>query len=183
MGKFGDAGIGVSQEGDQQADPADLGGFNSDDGDGFVHGPSLLKSFRPGFGFYEPVRNGGRRRVAKFREIHDFGGARDKKFVSPFLKHAEEIFQAAREGGLDDCDLAILVGRDGGIHMLAGIDWELDPLRRHHGASAAYRISRTAGGVRVEARSADESCLLQTTQPVRLMPAMLPDFPQYLTVH
>lgn len=99
------------------------------------------------------------------------------------MKHAEEIFLAAREGGPDDCEMSILVSRDGSIHMLAGADWELEPLRMHHGARAAYRISRKAGGVRLEARSADGSCLLQTRQPARLMPAMLPDFPQYLTIH
>jgi hypothetical protein len=102
--------------------------------------------------------------------------------VSPFLKHAEEIFLAAREGGLDDCDTSILVSRDGSIHMLSGADWELEPLRIDHGARAAYRISRKAGEVRLEARSADESCLLQTRPPARRMPAMPPDFPQYLTI-
>jgi hypothetical protein len=114
--------------------------------------------------------------------IHDSGGARDKNFVSPFLKHAEEIFQTAKEGGLDDCEMSILVSREGNIHMLAGADWELEPLRRHHGARAAYRISRKSGGVRLEARSADESCLLQTRRPTRLLPALMPDFPQYLTI-
>jgi hypothetical protein len=103
--------------------------------------------------------------------------------VSPFLRHAEEIFLAAREGGPEDCEMSILVSRDGNIHMLAGSEWELEPLRLYHGARAAYRISRKAGGVRLEARSADESCLLQTKQPRSLTPAMLPDFPQYLTIH
>jgi hypothetical protein len=114
--------------------------------------------------------------------IHDFVRARDKRFVSPFLKHAEEIFLAAREGGADDCEMSILVSRDGGIHMLCGADWELEPLRIDHGARAAYRISRRAGGVRLEARSADESCLLQSKPRARLTAAMAPDFPQYLTI-
>lgn len=98
------------------------------------------------------------------------------------MKHAEEIFLAAREGGLDDCEMSILVSRDGGIHMLPAADWELEPLRLHHGARAAYRISRKAGGVRLEARSADESCLLQTKPPAGRAPAMPLDFPQYLTI-
>ena len=102
--------------------------------------------------------------------------------MSPFLKHAEEIFRAAQEGGPDDCEMSILVSRDGGIHMLAGDDWGLEPLRMHHGARAAYHISRKAGGVRVEARSADESCLMEKRQPAHRLPAMPPDFPQYLTI-
>ncbi|HEV3198655.1 MAG TPA: hypothetical protein VGZ73_12120 [Bryobacteraceae bacterium] len=102
--------------------------------------------------------------------------------MSPFLKHAEEIFLAAREGGPDDCEMSILVNRDGGIHMLSGADWELEPLRIDHGARAAYRISRRDGRVRMEARSAEESCLFETKPRARLMPAMAPDFPQYLTI-
>jgi len=114
--------------------------------------------------------------------IHDFARARDKKFVSPLLKHAEEIYLAAQEGGPDDCEMAILVSRDGGIHMISGADWELEPLRIDHGARAAYRVSRRDGRVRLEARSADESCLLETKPPARRIPALALDFPQYLTI-
>ncbi|MBZ5623600.1 MAG: hypothetical protein LAQ69_33480, partial [Acidobacteriia bacterium] len=103
--------------------------------------------------------------------------------MSPFLKHADEIFQTAREGGPDDCEMSILVNREGSIHMLAGTDWELEPLRIDQGARAAYRISRKDGRVRLEARSADESCLFEAKPPARLIPAILPDFPQYLTIH
>src|SRR5689334_8480888 len=115
--------------------------------------------------------------------------------VSAFLKDAEEIFQTARQGRAEDCELAILVSRDGGIHMLPASGWELEPLRLHHGALAAYRVSRAGGGVRLEARSAGESCVLQSTvlpagvrQPGVLPsgggPARsaLPDFPQYLRI-
>jgi hypothetical protein len=102
-------------------------------------------------------------------------------FVSPFLKHAEEIFTAARQDGGEDCELAILVGRDGQIHMLPASGWELEPLRLHHGAQAAYRLSRSSGGVRLEARCAGEACLLQA-RPASLTRAALPDFPQYLRI-
>ena len=65
--------------------------------------------------------------------------------------------------------------------MLAGCGWELEPLRLDHGAKAAYRVTRSGGGVRVEARSADEACLLQS-RPAQPRRAALPDFPQYLTI-
>jgi len=177
--EFGYARVGVTHESDQQSYPADLCGFNADYGNRLCHARTLLSSFRPSGAFREWDEKSDQ---LHFPEIHDSGGARDKKFVSPFLKHAEEIFQTAKEGGLDDCEMSILVSREGNIHMLAGADWELEPLRRHHGARAAYRISRKSGGVRLEARSADESCLLQTRQPARLLPALMPDFPQYLTI-
>ena len=127
--------------------------------------------------------------------FHDSFALHDKDIVSPLMKHAEEIFTAARDGGREECEVAILVGRDGGIHMLPASGWELEPLRLHHGALAAYRVSRAGGGVRLEARSAGESCVLQATvlpagvrQPGVLLsgggPARsaLPDFPQYLRI-
>jgi hypothetical protein len=106
--------------------------------------------------------------------------AGDKKTVSAFLKHAEEIFAAARTAGPEDCDMAILVNRDGGIHIIAGADWQLEPMRLHYGASAAYRVNRTGGHVRLEGRRANESCTLVVEQPVRAARNGLADFPQYL---
>ena len=53
-------------------------------------------------------------------------------------------------------------------------------------ARAAYHVSRKSGGVRMEARSDQESCFLQTRRPARqtfpMPPCLAPDFPQYLTI-
>jgi hypothetical protein len=100
--------------------------------------------------------------------------------VSAFLKHAEEIFAAACTAGPEDCDMAILVNRDGGIHMVAGTGWQLEPMRLHYGASAAYRVNRKGGQVKLEARRANESCTLVAEQPIRASRNGLADFPQYL---
>jgi hypothetical protein len=100
--------------------------------------------------------------------------------VNAFLKHAEEIFATARTAGTEDCDFSILVNREGGIHMIAGADWPLESLRAHHGASAAYRVHRNVSSVRVEARSATQSCLLASERPERALLPALPDFPRYL---
>lgn len=172
--QFRNARIGVPKKGDQHAEPTQLSGFNSDYGNGFGHSLCLFcSSCRPEFANLESGTAGRE----SFQNSQD---APDKNIVSAFLKDAEEIFQTARQGGREDCELAILVGRDGGIHMLAGSGWELEPLRLHHGAKAAYRITRNGGGVRLEARSADEACLLQA-KPAQPWRATLPDFPQYLT--
>jgi hypothetical protein len=104
----------------------------------------------------------------------------DKEIVSAFLKHAEEIFAAARTAGPEDCDMAILVNRDGGIHMIAGAGWELEPMRLHYGASAAYRVNRSGGQVKLEARRANESCTLVAEPAAHAMRHGLNDFPQYL---
>ena len=102
-------------------------------------------------------------------------------FVGKFLQHANEIFSTARTGG-EDCDLAILMNRDGGIHILNSSGWNLDPLRVHHGAEAVYRISRHEGGVQLEARAAGQSCVMRSENPAHLCRGLLPDFPQYLTL-
>jgi hypothetical protein len=102
------------------------------------------------------------------------------KIVSVFLKHAEEIFAAARTAGPEDCDMAILVNSDGGIRMIAGADWELEPMRLHYGASAAYRVNRQGGQVKLEARRANERCTLVAEPVMRATSCLTPDFPQYL---
>jgi hypothetical protein len=102
--------------------------------------------------------------------------------VSAFLKQAEEIFATARTAGTEDCDLSILVNREGGIHMIAGADWQLEALRAHHGANAAYRVHRSHGSVRLEARNATQSCVLAAERPERALLPPLPDFPLYLMV-
>ena len=114
--------------------------------------------------------------------VHTTAPSGDKKTVSAFLKHAEEIFAAARTAGPEDCDMAILVNRDGGIHMIAGTGWELEPMRQHYGASAAYRVNRSGGHLKLEARRANESCTLVAEQPVLAARYGLTDFPQYLMV-
>jgi len=100
--------------------------------------------------------------------------------VSVFLRHAEEIFEAACTAGSEDCDMAILVNRDGGIHMIAGADWALEPMRLHYGAATAYRVNRSGSQVRLEARRPNESCTLTAERPVPAPRFGLNDFPQYL---
>ncbi|HLK67617.1 MAG TPA: hypothetical protein VKU19_29475 [Bryobacteraceae bacterium] len=102
--------------------------------------------------------------------------------MSPFLQHADEIFSTAQEAGPDAGELSILVGRDGIIHMVAGTEWALEPLRLHYGAKAAYHISRGPQGIRLEARSASETCVLQSQSPGRRLPLLPPDCPQYHTL-
>jgi hypothetical protein len=116
--------------------------------------------------------------IQKSERIQGAAGRPDKVFVSVFLQHAEEILRTAEQGGTEDCRLSILVGWDGGIRMVAGSEWELEPLRIHHGARAAYRVTRNAGAVRLEGCSADRTCLLQSGGSAAARPAWA-DFPRY----
>jgi hypothetical protein len=100
------------------------------------------------------------------RRAGDFAIQADKQFVSPFLRNAHEIFDTARQAAPpssgEDCRMAILVQDDGSIHMCPSAGWDLECLRRHHGAAMAYAVTRNQARVRVEARSRVESCTLET---------------------
>jgi hypothetical protein len=77
--------------------------------------------------------------------------------------------------------MSLLMNSEGGIRVVCGGGWELEPLRVHYGARAAYRVSRNSQGVRVEGRSVEGSCVLETPQTISLQP--LPkDYPQYYLV-
>lgn len=102
----------------------------------------------------------------------------DMHFVSPFLRNAHEIFATAREAA-EDCRMAILVEPDGAIHMCPSTGWDLECLRRYHGAAMAYDVSRSGSQVRVEARSGAEHCTLETAGTAPLAGLGIGNFPQY----
>jgi len=88
--------------------------------------------------------------------------------VSRFTEYAEQILSAAESAathGEASPEMTILIGQEGGIHMLADCDWPLESLAVHHGARAAYRVSQRCGEVRVEGCESGRTCVL-TTQPV-----------------
>jgi hypothetical protein len=89
-------------------------------------------------------------------------------FVNAFLRNAEELFATARQDA-------------GGIHMVYESDWGLEPLRQHLGARAAYRVTRSAGSVALEGRSAGASCRMEAARPGSLL-GPLAHIPRYETV-
>jgi hypothetical protein len=109
-------------------------------------------------------------------------GGGDKVLVNAFLRNAEELFATARQDAGEDCQFSVLVGPDGGIHMVFGSDWDLEPLRQQHGARAAYRVTRSAGSVALEGRSVGASCRLEAVRPARALLGLLADSRCYQTV-
>ena len=70
------------------------------------------------------------------------------------FEYAEQILATAEAAAArgDECsEMTIVIGEDGGIHMLADFDWPLESLVLHHGARAAYRVIQESSTVRVEA--------------------------------
>jgi hypothetical protein len=88
--------------------------------------------------------------------------------VRAFWTDAEGIFETARDASLSgspDCDLAILIGRQGEIHMLEAAGWALSSLLAEHGAQTAYRVTRKRGEVWLEGRSGGDTCVLRSESP------------------
>ncbi len=95
----------------------------------------------------------------------------DKFFVGTFWADAQSIFETAAEAGSagsPDCDVAILIGSHGEIHMLDAAGWaSLPGLLAQHGARTGYRVVRANGRVRLEGRSAFRTCLLESESPAK----------------
>jgi hypothetical protein len=99
-----------------------------------------------------------------------FGRRSDEERVSRFAQDAQSLLEAAgaaAANGESRSEMTILIGRDGGIHMVADSDWPLESLAREHGARSAYRVSGSGGAVRVEGREGGERCLLESDSPAR----------------
>ncbi|MEO7145059.1 MAG: hypothetical protein ABI165_16300 [Bryobacteraceae bacterium] len=102
--------------------------------------------------------------------------------MSRFLDNAAKIFEAAECATATSdrpSEITILIGADGGIHMVADSDWPLDSLQAHHGAQMAYRVSQQEQTVRVQGRAGSQTCLFETAKPDRVARCLLSAIPQY----
>ena len=105
--------------------------------------------------------------------------------MGPLLQDAESILNAAQSAAdatSNPTDFTILIGPEGGIHMLAESDWPLASLESHYGARTLYRVSQASGRITVEGRSGLARCRLQTENPQavarRLLAGPVPHFSQ-----
>jgi hypothetical protein len=99
--------------------------------------------------------------------------------VSRLLDNAERILEVAQAAVDEPQDLAIVIESRGGLRLLAAPDSPLVALLAQSGAAMAFRIKREAGNVRVEGRSATETCLLERRSPTRSARELLRDQPRY----
>ena len=96
--------------------------------------------------------------------------------MTRFAEQAHSILEAAESAaghGESPSEMTILIGQDGGIHMIADCDWPLDSLTWHHGARTAYRVSEQKGTVRVEGREGSRTCVLESAKPAHIARLLL----------
>lgn len=100
--------------------------------------------------------------------------------MDSFLNFAQEIFDTARaEHHPETADFALLILPDGGLHMIMEGAFALDSAAAQWGARAAYRVTRTEAGVRVEGKRGIQSCVLSEERGCEFRKALLRDQPFY----
>ncbi len=104
--------------------------------------------------------------------------------MSLFWDNAARIMDAAIAaasiGFATSESMTVLIGREGGMHLLPNNDWPLDRLAAERGARMAYRVSQSGGKVAVSGLHGLAKCLLESEQPDAAAKQLLRDRPQYL---
>jgi hypothetical protein len=102
--------------------------------------------------------------------------------VTELLDQAGRIYETATSTAAGSDELAILIGPNGEIRMVAASDWPLDSLQREHGAREAYCVRRNGGEVSVEGRSLHATCLLRSHSAAQAARRLLGTGPRYQLV-
>ena len=78
-----------------------------------------------------------------------------------FYDDAVQVFETA-SGAAEPADLGILIGDDGALRIVTAEGWRPEALQAHYGARTVFQVTRTSASVRVVARSANQTCTLQS---------------------
>jgi hypothetical protein len=102
--------------------------------------------------------------------------------VTRFLQNAQEILNVATAAAGDDCDLALVLDRQGAIRVVSDPGWQLDSLGDHYGADTVYRVRRSGSRVRIEGANGPDRCVLDAQAkcaPASPLCGILHDWPRY----
>lgn len=105
--------------------------------------------------------------------------------MNRLLEDAQSIFEAAcalSATGQAVSEFTLLMGAEGGLHLVAASDWPLERLRAERGARAAYRVGERHGKVRVEGCTGRLNCRLESESPRQLARRLLQATPSPLPV-
>lgn len=102
--------------------------------------------------------------------------------MSIFWTNAQKLLHAAVDaaiaGGHTE-SMTVVVGVEGGIHLLANNDWSLDRLAAERGATMVYRVTNAHGSIDVVGQNGADRCHLTTQAPAKLFESILRDEPRY----
>ena len=103
--------------------------------------------------------------------------------MDPFLENAQKLFDVARaDRSGEHTDFALLVRPDGGLHLIMETPFALDSVAAEGGARVAYRVTRSACGVRVTGQNGAQQCVLRETGPAAFRKHILQDHVLYSLV-
>jgi hypothetical protein len=103
-------------------------------------------------------------------------GVRDMHCVENLIENANRILATAVEAeqsGLGSNDWTIYVTPEGGYQFIAGSETSLDSLAWSRGAQAAWQVTRANGAVRVDGRSMQRRCRIESESPRRVAQLLL----------
>jgi hypothetical protein len=100
--------------------------------------------------------------------------------VDTFLLNAQHILNVAKsDSSGEHSEFALLIRPDGGIHMIMESELTLDAAAIEAGAKTAYRVTRSANGVRVTGSEGQRHCQLEEGVRPRIAAELLRDQPLY----
>lgn len=91
----------------------------------------------------------------------------------------ESAVGAVKNGFATSETMTVLIGQEGGIHILAQNDWPLERLAEERGARMAYRVSRNNGRVAVDGVEGATACHLEAQAMPERVKDILRDRPAY----
>lgn len=104
--------------------------------------------------------------------------------MSLFWEHAAQIMEAALAaasvGYATSQSMTVLIGVEGGIHVLPNNDWPLDRIKEERGAAMAYRVSQQPARITVDGLNGGVKCQLESERPASPAKRLLRDEPRYL---
>lgn len=100
--------------------------------------------------------------------------------MDTFLLNAQRIFDVAcADGSTNSSEFALLVRRDGGIHMVMESEMSLLAVMAQNDADTAYRVTRSQNGVRVTGANGSRRCELAERSPRTVLNSLFRDQPLY----
>ena len=101
-----------------------------------------------------------------------------RQFWDNAARLLDAALSAAHAGRATE-SMTVVIGVDGGIHLLPNNDWPLDRLAEERAARMVYRVDRSHGRVQVEGQSGADSCRLESEIGETPATRLLRDEPRY----